>query len=54
MTKKYTVAAAKNKQPAKIYPYRKSISPTMKGVKKPRRKFQSQFDAVDNAMAFDR
>lgn len=30
------------------------MSPTMKGVKNPRRKFHSQLEAVDNAMALER
>lgn len=54
ITKKYTTAAAKKRQPAKTYPKRKSIAPTMKGVKKARRKFHSQFEAVDIAMALER
>jgi hypothetical protein len=54
ITKKYTITAAEKRQAAKIYPYLESISPMMKGVKKARRKFQNQFEAVDNAMQLER
>lgn len=48
--KKYTVKDAVAQQAAKTYPYRKSIAEVMKGVKKARRKFQIQFEAVDIAI----
>ena len=39
---------------AKTKPYRNSIALTMKGVKKAKRKFMSQFDAVASAPCFAR
>lgn len=54
MTKKKTVPAARKRQLAKMYPYRKSISPTINGVKKASKKFQNQFDAVASAIALER